>query len=255
MFGKGFHSKLEKVFSFSKDRKIYDDPPPPYILPDEFIKAKIKEDQLAVLRDYDTVIVLDDSGSMEHLWPQARKALSTLAVVASRYDEDGIDIHFLNHGKVKDRRFKVKGLISARDVEELFDRVRPEGPTPLGDCLERITEPVLRNLEKGKPQKKTNYLVITDGIPTDDAESSIVQIAERLEKAGAVLSQLGIQLVQIGTNEEAREYLSALDNNLKKKHGIRDIVDTEPFYNCEVTAVRLTKLLLGGINRKVDKSS
>jgi len=70
MFGKGFHSKLEKVFSFSKNREISDDPPPPYILPDEFIKAEIKEDQLAVLRDYDTVIVLDDSGSMEHLWPQ-----------------------------------------------------------------------------------------------------------------------------------------------------------------------------------------
>lgn len=34
----------------------------------------------------------------------------------------------------------------------------------------------------------------------------------------------------------------------------QDMVDTEPFSNGEVTAARLTKLLLGGINRKIDKS-
>ena len=32
------------------------------------------------------------------------------------------------------------------------------------------------------------------------------------------------------------------------------MVDTEPFTSGELTAVRLTKLLLGGINRKIDKS-
>jgi hypothetical protein len=34
----------------------------------------------------------------------------------------------------------------------------------------------------------------------------------------------------------------------------QDMVDTEPFNGSELTAPRLTKLLLGGINRKVDKS-
>jgi len=33
------------------------------------------------------------------------------------------------------------------------------------------------------------------------------------------------------------------------------MVDTEPFVAAELTTVRLIKLLLGGINRKIDNSS
>lgn len=35
----------------------------------------------------------------------------------------------------------------------------------------------------------------------------------------------------------------------------KDIVDTQPYINGEVTAPSLAKLLLGGINRKIDESS
>jgi hypothetical protein len=249
VFGKGFRAKFEKIFSpSSQDSETVNDPPPPY-LPDEFSQAGIKEDDLEVLRNYDTVIVLDDSGSMEPLWYQACRALSTLAVVASKYDRDGIDICFLNNIRGGDSHVKTE-----EEVGELFREVTPGGPTPLGECLERVTEKLLKNLDKGKPHKKTNYLVITDGKPTDDAEGAIVQIARRLDKAGATLSQVGIQFIQIGTDDGARKFLEKLDNDLKEKHTIRDMVDTEPFTNGELTAVRLTKLLLGGINRKIDKS-
>ena len=71
VFGKGFRAKFEKIFSpSSQDSESVNDPPPPY-LPDGFSQAGIKEDDLEVLRNYDTVIVLDDSGSMEPLWYQA----------------------------------------------------------------------------------------------------------------------------------------------------------------------------------------
>jgi hypothetical protein len=70
VFGKGFRAKFEKVFSSSsQDPEVSNDPPPPY-LPEEFRQAGIKEDELEVLRNYDTVIILDDSGSMEPLWHQ-----------------------------------------------------------------------------------------------------------------------------------------------------------------------------------------
>jgi len=255
VFGKEFRSKMEKVFSSSaKDPEIVDDPPPPYVLPAEFIDAGIKEDDLEILRDYDTVIIVDDSGSMGSLWIQACTALSKLAAVASRYDKNGIDIHFLNHDR-KGERLKVGGFLSEEDVAELFTEVTPCGPTPLGDCLERVTQQMLKALDKGKSYKKTNYLVITDGRPTDDAEGAIVHIARRLDKAGATLSQLGIQFIQIGSDSGARAFLEKLDNDLKDKHSIRDIVDTEPFSGGDLTGARLAKLLLGGINRKIDRSS
>jgi hypothetical protein len=248
VFGKGFRSKMEKMFSSQQDPEVTDDPPPPYVFPEEWVQAGIKEDDLAILKDYDTVIIVDDSGSMEPLWNQACRALATLATIASRYDKNGIDIYFLNHDKAAEH------LKSEQDVVELFAGVSPCGPTPLGDCLERVTQPLLKNLDKGKSHKKTNYLVITDGRPTDDAEGAIVQIAKRLDKAGATLSQVGIQFIQIGSDTQARKFLEKLDNELKEKHSIRDMVDTEPFVGGDLTAVRLTKLLLGGINRKIDRS-
>jgi len=62
VFGKGFRSKMEKVFSSSsQDPEVLNDPPPPYILPPEFVQAGIKEDDLAILKDYDTVIIVYDS--------------------------------------------------------------------------------------------------------------------------------------------------------------------------------------------------
>jgi Mg-chelatase subunit ChlD len=206
-----------------------------------------------MLKEYDTIIIVDDSGSMASLWGQARKALAKLAAIASRYDTDGIEIRFLNNtGRTGNQQVKVNRLISEQDVERLFDQVKPYGATPLGMCLEDVTQSLLRALERGETCKKTNYLVITDGIPTDDAEGAIVQIARRLDRAYATLSQAGIQFIQIGTDGGARKFLETLDNDLKEKYGIRDMVDTEPYTTGELSAAKLTKLLLGGINRKVD---
>ena len=78
-FPKAFRSKMEKMFSSpSKDPEVINDPPPPYILPPEFIDIGIKEDDLEILRDYDTVIILDDSGSMQPLWDQVSNPFSPL---------------------------------------------------------------------------------------------------------------------------------------------------------------------------------
>ena len=52
-------------------------------------------------------------------------------------------------------------------MEHLFGKVTPAGPTPLGDCLERVSGRLLKDISKGNPCKKVNYLVITDGRPSE----------------------------------------------------------------------------------------
>ena len=65
---------MEKMFSSSpQDPEVVNDPPPPYSFPEEFAEAGIKEDEMLILRDYDTVMIVDDSGSMEPLWNQVRR--------------------------------------------------------------------------------------------------------------------------------------------------------------------------------------
>lgn len=83
--------------------------------------SSLSEDALEILKKYDTVLIVDDSGSMiGERWrqvstdpqlqihnlimafnetPQAGQALAELAAVAARYDTDGIEIHFLNSSK------------------------------------------------------------------------------------------------------------------------------------------------------------
>ena len=101
--------------------------------------------------------------------------------------------------------------------------------------------------------KPVNFLVITDGAPTDDPESVIVTAARRLDAGRFPINQVGIQFIQIGDDPSATEALRELDDDLAKNYGIRDIVDTTPYTGHSLDATTLTKILLGGINRRVDR--
>ena len=46
-------------------------------------------------------MIVDDSSSMEgSSWAEAREALAGLADAAAKYDQEGIDVHFLNNPRV-----------------------------------------------------------------------------------------------------------------------------------------------------------
>ncbi|OXC68791.1 hypothetical protein AYX13_02717 [Cryptococcus neoformans] len=240
------------------------------------------EDPLEMLREFDTVFLVDDSSSMkkDQRWNQACQAIMEVADLASRYDDDGIDVYFLNNKRVG------RELRSSEDVEELFAGLEPRGITPTGMRLEAILRDYMSRLEAsqhtGEEVKPMNLIVVTDGVfahpvsarlrqlavnpsltriqlldlaPTDDPESVIVTIARRLDRGQYPLSQVGIQFLQIGNDPEAREALQELDDDLSSVHGIRDIVDTVPFNGEEMNAGLIIKTLLGGINRRLDRRS
>ncbi|CAE7090599.1 unnamed protein product [Rhizoctonia solani] len=216
------------------------------------------ENALELLKEYDTVFLIDDSGSMAGgLWAQAGRALAGVATVASQYDDDGIDIYFLNS---KDF---LQGVRSEAEVYQLFQRVQPRGSTPTGARLDMLLRAYLTGIERAQQEfdshdaeitgiKPINYIVITDGAPSDDPESVIVAAAKRLDKGEFPLSQVGIQFVQIGSDPEATEALAELDDDLAGKYSIRDIVDTTP-YTTQLDGETLIKILLGGVNKRVDR--
>lgn len=84
------------------DAATYAPPPGP---PPGHISAGLvnlpRRDPFEILSSYDTVILVDDSGSMAGgRWREAQKALMEVAETASAYDRDGIDVHFMNDTKV-----------------------------------------------------------------------------------------------------------------------------------------------------------
>ncbi|KAJ3719362.1 hypothetical protein C8R42DRAFT_723045 [Lentinula raphanica] len=218
-------------------------PPPPYVarlrgsdLTDyrRLITRKgLKEDvYYQILKKFYTVILVDDSFSMygDH-WKEAGDALSKLAEIGREFDRDGIDIYFLNSQE------SGRNLKTSKQVISLFERVQPSGGTYLGQRLDCLLRDYLDELTKAKEAGKKikgsiNYLVITDGKPIDelDLEKSIVDVARRLDEGNYPSTQVNIQLVQVGRSKQATAFLKELDNALKSKYKVRDIVDIIPYY-------------------------
>src|ERR1700760_359372 len=55
------------------------------------------DDRYSFLRSFDTVFLIDDSGSMVgRSWRETKDALAAIAPICTSYDADGIDMYFLN---------------------------------------------------------------------------------------------------------------------------------------------------------------
>ncbi|KAL1800597.1 hypothetical protein ACET3X_000939 [Alternaria dauci] len=224
--------------------------------------APMDDDPYDFLRTFDTVFLVDDSGSMAgRSWAETAKALEMIAPICTQRDADGIDIYFLNHPDSS----LYKNVTSASTIIEIFQTVRPSGGTPTGQRLNRILKTYIQRFIRDRNIKPMNIIVITDGVPSDDVESVIVSAAMKLSKEEAEPWQIGIQFFQVGNEPGAREHLKSLDDNIAQIAGsmaggmpVRDIVDTIPFTgegDAELTATGILKVVLGSVHRRWDQSS
>lgn len=215
-------------------------------------------DPYAFLRSFDTIFLIDDSGSMAgRSWRETQEALATITPICTAHDEDGIDIYFLNHPDSS----LYKKITSPSTIIEIFQTVRPGGATPTGQRLHKILKPYLQRYERDDKTKPINIIVITDGEPSDDVESPIIQTAKKLDKLDAPAWQVGIQFFQVGREPGAREHLKQLDDGLAElaeDDNLRDIVDTVPFSGAEgesLTAAGILKVVMGAVHRRLDRNS
>ena len=228
------------------------------------------------LKDFDTVFLVDDSSSMtatdrigfKSRWQEAEEAIAAIAPICTQYDQDGIDIYFLNH-----RGGAYDNISTSQDVAEIFHSVRPRGSTPVGRRLMEILTPYLMRVEKMQASRRPdgtlsnpalyvkpiNIIAITDGEFTDDAETIIVDVARKLDKLNALPWQVGIQFFQIGDDQNVQRYLQELDDDLGKwcrDEKLRDIVDTLPWKGKRGTSLDadgILKCVLGAVNKKLDR--
>jgi len=212
------------------------------------------DDKYAFLSKFDTVFLIDDSTSMSgQRWRETRKAIEAIAPICTKYDRDGIDIHFLNHSTAYEH------ITSASEVSSIFNRVAPHGLTWTGARLDDLTRPYLKRLQKNIDNTKPiNIIVITDGEPTDEPDGILISIAKKLDKMDARPWQLGVQFLQVGNDPKATRHLQDLDDKLSKKAGddeMRDIVDTQPFRSDRgsvINADGILKTVLGAVLKRQD---
>ncbi|EXK25923.1 hypothetical protein FOMG_17490 [Fusarium oxysporum f. sp. melonis 26406] len=226
------------------------------------------EDKYAFLSTFDTIFIIDDSGSMAgRSWREVREALRTIAPICTSHDPDGIDVYFLNHRSpaVGTGVQSPGGYFQIRDanqVQYLFESVQPCGATPTGSRLHSILKPYVAHLSRRAANvgstKPVNIIVITDGCPTDDPESIIIHHAKKLDQIEAPPHQVGIQFFQVGNEFGATKALRELDDDLADQ-GIRDMVDTATWNSATsenskvLTADGILKVVLGAVVRRLDR--
>ena len=228
------------------------------------------EDRYAFLSSFDTMFLIDDSGSMAgSRWRETGAAIRAVAPICTSHDANGIDIFFLNarNGSANHPAAGFCNIRSAEQVEALFKTVTPRAATPTGTRINNILSPYLREYERavkrtGNPEacgvKPVNMIVITDGEPTDDPEAVIVRIAKKLDELDAPPHQIGIQFFQVGNDPAAGLALKELDDGLASQ-GVRDIVDTVSWERRrrgeapELSADAILKVVLGAVVKRLDR--
>ncbi|KAI0109254.1 hypothetical protein GGR51DRAFT_110291 [Nemania sp. FL0031] len=189
----------------------------------------------------------------------AVEALEYIADEAVKYDESGIDMHFL----IKSI-YRKRGVKNGAEVRQVLGRINLRqnwGPTKFEPVLRTILGGHLKAYRKAEDNdlelpQPLDVIFLTDGVAVDEerTEALIVEIAQQLEDLNAYPNQIGIQFVQVGEDKNATEFLKRLDDDLKEKCD-RDIVDTRRYDNQGGVPLKeqLIQILLGAIDRDIDE--
>lgn len=170
---------------------------------------------------YDVIIYIDDSGSMSfeengERIKDLQLILQRVAFAATLFDDDGIDIRFMNDESIPPNM--CSGIRSEQQIDQIMQNKRYKGLTPFGTQLrKKIIDPILTPALRGSMQKPLLIISITDGQPAGENQGELMETV-RYAVDSARRSQYGqgavaFQFAQVGNDEKATEFLAKLDND------------------------------------------
>jgi len=199
-----------------------------------------------MMSDRDYTLIIDKSGSMSTpdqaggrtRWQIAQESTIALARKCEEFDPDGITVYVFS-GK-----FKRYDNVTTAKVAQIFQENDPAGTTNLGSVLQDALNNYFQRKAAGqtKPNGET-ILVITDGEPDDRKAvfEIIISATRQMEKD----EELGISMIQVGSDAQATKFLKALDDQLQGVGAKFDICDTITLDDLE--DMSLTDVLMNAI--------
>ncbi|BAY19559.1 hypothetical protein NIES2109_46210 [Nostoc sp. HK-01] len=180
-----------------------------------------------MMSDRDYTLILDKSGSMStpdqvggrSRWEIAQESTLALARKCEQFDPDGITVYVFS-GK-----FKRYDDVTSAKVAQIFLENDPAGTTNLAGVLQDATNNYFQRKAAGKTKANgETILVITDGEPDDRKAvfEVIIQATRQMERD----EELGISIIQVGSDAQATKFLKALDDQLQGVGAKFDICDT-----------------------------
>lgn len=180
-----------------------------------------------MMSDRDYTLIIDKSGSMStpdqvggrSRWEIAQESTLALARKCEQFDPDGITVYVFSG------RFKRYDDVTSAKVAQVFLENDPAGTTNLASVLQDAFNNYFQRKAAGKtkPNGET-ILVVTDGEPDDRRAvfEVIIQATRQMDRD----EELGVSMVQVGSDPQATKFLKALDDQLQGVGAKFDICDT-----------------------------
>ena len=172
--------------------------------------------RLQKLSEYEIILILDDSGSMNNpaskltpyftRWQELQKITNVIVDIASIFNPNGINVHFLNRYSV----YEVK------DFSQLYSSFQtlPFGYTPITQATSIAMEIESDIMEiVSNQRKKRIFILITDGLPTDSrGNDDVDNFKNRLKHKS---KDDYVMIVACTDDDAVIEYLNKLDRELE----------------------------------------
>lgn len=225
---------------------------------------------LAALAVADTVVFIDDSGSMnfDEQWNLSSEKTDDLKLILSRvvditslFDDDGLSIRFFNNN------LEFDGIKSEQEALNALSQVNYTGGTPIGrNLVSKILQPMVYDKARDNQfQKPLMIYIITDGVPDNKTElkENIKRCKDWLSQTMYGKSAVSIMFAQVGNSQSAANYLKTeLDND----PDIGNDVDTTGNFELEYTKYKakgveltpdlwLLQMTLGSLVRAYDEGN
>jgi hypothetical protein len=198
---------------------------------------------------YNLTYLIDDSGSMawdaygkptldinQQRWGDAIAFLQESVKIGVKFDDDGVDVCFLNSPKV------LAGAKTAAEVESFMRfEVGPSGRTPLISALkEKVLDPYMAIADRSRGDltriKPLLVFIGTDGAPDEGVDVGFVNLKKMIQSHQQTLVRMGVpahgikySAVQFGRDAGGAGMLNYLDND----PDMGDLVDTTSDFEVE----------------------
>ncbi|HEY9800992.1 MAG TPA: VWA domain-containing protein [Leptolyngbyaceae cyanobacterium] len=200
-----------------------------------------------MMSDRDYTLIIDKSGSMStpdqvggrSRWEIAQESTLALARKAEQFDPDGITVYVFSG------RFKRYEDVTSAKVAQIFLENDPAGTTNLAGVLQDALNNYFQRKAAGKTKANgETILVITDGEPDDRKAvfETIIHATRQMERD----EELGISIIQVGSDPQATKFLKALDDQLQGVGAKFDICDTITLDDLE--DMSLADVLMNAVN-------
>ena len=245
------------------EKHLLNDSPPKYdnsdvnkveLLLNKYDINSIFSEKLSILENFNIVLLLDDSGSMntplddhtEHAtrWDELKEVIQIAIDIGVTYDEDGIDLYFLN-------REGAENVKSFNQITYLL-KERPYGRTPLTSRVREILQYYNNN------NKNTLLIIGTDGVPTDNFGNSDVHNLKKVLKERNA-KKFYVSFLACSDNNEDISYLNELDTTIENIDTLDDYIsEKKEVLNIQGNGFNysfpshICRLLLGPICEELD---